>query len=147
MQRQIRQEIGREPTAEETAAALGISPAKVREIQKLVQEPTSLQALIGDEGDSSEFGELMDDRDASSPLADVSEIRQSEELEHVLDLLTSRERQIMELRFGLKGDRQCTLEDCGQRFSVTRERTPDRGQDAGQAAGHREAQCLRDFLE
>ncbi len=147
-QRQLQQEIGREPTAEEAAEVMGVSAARVREIRKLSQEPTSLHALIGDEGDTAELGDLMEDTAASSPLADVSEILQAEELGHVLGLLTSRERQIMELRFGLKGDRQCTLEECGRRFGVTRERIRQIEFKAlAKLRAYREAECLRDFLE
>jgi RNA polymerase primary sigma factor len=120
VQRQLLQDTGREPTAEEIAAEMGTTADKVREIRKISQEPTSLHMPVGDEGDA-QLGDFIEDKDSVSPADEVGEIAQQEELAGVLELLTQRERQVLELRFGLKGEHPRTLEEVGQKFGVTRE--------------------------
>jgi len=121
VQRQLLQDIGREPTPEEIAAEMGTTPQKVREILKISQEPVSLETPIGEEEDS-QLGDFIEDEDATMPVEAVSEIMQKEELNMVLGTLTHRERKVIELRFGLKGEHPRTLEEVGQKFGVTRER-------------------------
>jgi RNA polymerase primary sigma factor len=121
VQRQLLQDIGREPTPEEIAHEMGTTPQKVREILKISQEPVSLETPIGEEEDS-QLGDFIEDEDATMPVEAVSEIMQKEELSQVLGTLTHRERKVIELRFGLKGEHPRTLEEVGQKFGVTRER-------------------------
>ena len=135
VQRQLLQDIGREPTPEEIAAEMGTTPQKVREILKISQEPVSLETPIGEEEDS-QLGDFIEDEDATMPVEAVSEIMQKEELNAVLGTLTHRERKVIELRFGLKG--RAPEDAGGGRTEVrrdTRAHPPDRGQDAGQAQG------------
>jgi RNA polymerase primary sigma factor len=147
VQRQLLQDSGHEPTPEEIASEMGMTPEKVREMLKVSQNPASLHAPIGDEGDT-EFGDFIEDKEAPSPVEDVSEIAQGEELVRVLDLLTSRERRILELRFGLKGENPRTLEQVGERFGVTRERIRQiEAKTLAKLKAYREAQCLLDFLD
>jgi RNA polymerase primary sigma factor len=120
-QRLLRREIGREPTPEEIAAEMGITAQKVREILRISQEPTSLDKPIGDEGEAL-LGDFIEDKEAPSPVEEVEEIVQRQELERVLDLLTRRERMIIELRFGLKGGPPRTLQEIGRKLGLTRER-------------------------
>jgi RNA polymerase primary sigma factor len=121
VQRQLLQDIGREPTVEEVAAELGVSPEKVREIKKISQEPTSLHQRVGEDGDA-QLGDFIEDKNAISPSEEVGEIVQREEIVLVLSLLTHRERNVLKLRFGLEDGRPRTLEEVGQKFGVTRER-------------------------
>ncbi len=146
VQRQLLQDIGREPTPEEIAAEMGTTPNKVREILKISQEPTSLHTPVGDEGDSL-LGDFIEDKDATSPAEEVGELVQHEQLGLVLDLLTRRERRIIELRFGLKGEQPRTLEEVGQRFGVTRERIRQiEAKTLAKLKSYRAAQGLRGFL-
>jgi RNA polymerase primary sigma factor len=121
VQRQLLQEMNTEPTPEQIAAEMGITPEKVREILKISQDPLSLESPVGDEGDG-QLGDFIKDDDAIVPLEAVSETMRREELTDVLGMLTRRERKIIELRFGLKGEQPRTLEEVGQSFGVTRER-------------------------
>jgi RNA polymerase primary sigma factor len=121
VQRQLLQEMNCEPTPEQIAAEMGTTPQKVREILKISQEPVSLETPIGEEEDS-QLGDFIEDEDATMPVEAVSEIMQKEELNAVLNQLTHRERKVIELRFGLKGEHPRTLEEVGQKFGVTRER-------------------------
>src|SRR5450756_3076428 len=104
VQRQLLQDIGREPTPEEIAAEMGISLEKVREIQKISQETTSLHQQVGDDGDAL-LGDFIEDKDAISPSEEVGVIVQREEIVLVLSLLTQRERNVLKLRFGLEDGR------------------------------------------
>jgi RNA polymerase primary sigma factor len=113
--------MGREPTPDEIATEMGTTPQKVREILKISQEPVSLETPIGKEEDS-QLGDFIEDEEATMPVEAVSEIMQKEQLTEVLATLTQRERKIIELRFGLKGEHPRTLEEVGQKFGVTRER-------------------------
>ena len=147
VQRQLLQDIGREPTPEEIAAEMGITPDKVREIRKISQEPTSLHMPVGDEGDAL-LGDFIEDTESASPADEVGEIVQHEELSGVLSMLTHREREVLELRFGLKGEHPRTLEEVGQKFGVTRERIRQiEAKTLAKLKSYRDAQCLRDFLD
>jgi RNA polymerase primary sigma factor len=147
VQRQLLQDMGREPTPEEIAAEMGTTPAKVREILKISQEPVSLETPIGEEEDS-QLGDFIEDEDATMPVEAVSEIMQKEELNNVLGTLTHRERKVIELRFGLKGEHPRTLEEVGQKFGVTRERIRQiEAKTLAKLKSYRDSQRLRDFLD
>ena len=147
VQRQLLQDIGREPTAEEIAAEMGTTPLKVREILKISQEPVSLETPIGEEEDS-QLGDFIEDEEAAIPVDAVSEIMRREELNRVLSTLTHRERKVIELRFGLKGEHPRTLEEVGQKFGVTRERIRQiEAKTLAKLKAYRESQKLRDYLE
>jgi len=119
--RQLLQELGREPTPEEIAEEMDITPERVREIQKIAQEPVSLETPIGEEEDSH-LGDFIEDEDAPAPAEAASFILLKEQLEEVLETLTPREEKVLRLRFGLDDGRARTLEEVGQEFGVTRER-------------------------
>ncbi len=121
VQRQLLQELGREPELHEIAAELEMPVERVREIQKVSQEPVSLETPVGEE-DDSELGDLIEDEAVVSPPDAVSIQMQREQLHSVLDGLSHRERKVIELRFGLRGEEPRTLEEIGRRFGVTRER-------------------------
>ena len=122
IQRQLVQELGRDPTAEEISAKMdGISPEKVREIQKIALEPVSLETPIGEE-DDSHLGDFIEDKDAMSPDQYASNQLLKEEINAVLSGLTEREEKVLRLRFGLYDGRTRTLEEVGKEFNVTRER-------------------------
>jgi RNA polymerase primary sigma factor len=147
VQRQLLQDIGREPTPEEIAAEMGTTAQKVREVLKISQEPVSLETPIGEEEDS-QLGDFIEDEDATMPVEAVSEIMQKEELDHVLGTLTHRERKVIELRFGLKGGHPKTLEEVGSAFGVTRERIRQiEAKTLAKLKAYRESQRLRDFLD
>lgn len=119
--RQLFQEKGREPTAEEIGEEMGISAEKVREIQKISKESISLETPIGEEEDSN-LGDFIKDEESPAPASSVSHILLKEQLDDVLDTLTEREKRILELRFGIEDGRNRTLEEVGKEFGVTRER-------------------------
>lgn len=119
--RQLLQEYGREPTPEEIADEMGISPDKVREIQKIAQEPVSLESPIGEEEDSH-LGDFIPDDEAPAPADAAAYAMLKEQLEEVLQTLTEREQMVLRLRFGLEDGHQRTLEEVGKQFAVTRER-------------------------
>jgi RNA polymerase primary sigma factor len=121
VRRTLVQDIGREPTPEEIAEEMGTTPAKVREIIKVSQEPVSLESPVGSESDA-QLGDFVEDAEAVEPVEAVGETMRREEVDSVLCELTFRERKIIELRFGLKDGRARTLEEVGDRFGVTRER-------------------------
>ena len=147
VQRQLLQDIGREPTPEEIAAEMGITPEKVLEIQKISQEPVSLENPVGDAGDS-QLGDFIEDESSVTPTDAVSEVMQGEDLGRVLTLLTARERRVLELRYGLVGGRPHTLEEVGVDFGVTRERVRQiEAKTRAKLRAYREARCLRDFIE
>ncbi|HLT37741.1 MAG TPA: sigma-70 family RNA polymerase sigma factor [Enhygromyxa sp.] len=110
---------GREPTPEELAERLGIPATRVRFLLTLGVEPTSLDAPIGEDG---ELGDLIEDRDASDPIACIHELELTGKLERALASLTSREQRVLRLRFGIDGDDEQTLEVVGREFALTRER-------------------------
>ena len=119
--RQLLQELGHDPSAEEIAAEMGMPVDKVREILKIAQEPVSLETPIGEEEDSH-LGDFIPDEDASEPSEAASFSLLKEQLMEVLDTLTPREKKVLELRFGIVDGRTRTLEEVGKEFNVTRER-------------------------
>jgi RNA polymerase primary sigma factor len=144
IQRELLQSSGREPTVVEIAEALGVTPTKVAEIQKTAQEPVSLETPVGDEEDSK-LGDFIEDLDADQPLDLVFKEIRREELFRVLDSLPARDRKVLELRYGLKGERPRTLEEVGDRFGVTRERIRQiEAKTLNRLKNYRAAQRLRD---
>ena len=121
IQRQLLQDLGREPTPEEIGAEMDMPTDKVRDILKIAQEPVSLETPIGEE-DDSHLGDFIEDKDATSPEQHASYELLKEQLEEVLDTLTDREENVLRLRFGLDDGRTRTLEEVGKVFGVTRER-------------------------
>lgn len=121
VQRQLVQELSREPLPEEVAERMGISVQKVQEIQKIAQEPISLEQPVGEEEDSS-LGDFVPDASALDPYEFTAKSALREELDQVLADLTDREERVLRLRFGLLDGRQRTLEEVGKEFGVTRER-------------------------
>ncbi len=119
--RQLLQENGREATNEELAKAMGVSLAKVREVKKIAQDPISLETPIGEKEDSH-LGDFIPDNEATAPDDAAGSILLREQIEELLTGLTERERQVLELRFGLKDGKTRTLEEVGKYFDVTRER-------------------------
>ena len=115
------QELGREPTAEEIGKEMGISAERVTEIQKIAQDPVSLETPIGEEEDSH-LGDFIEDEHALSPQEQATQTLLKEELAKVLESLTPREQAVIRLRYGLDGTHPRTLEEVGKRFGVTRER-------------------------
>ena len=119
--RQLLQTYGREPSPEEIAEEMGITVEKVREIQKIAQEPVSLETPIGEEEDSH-LGDFIPDEDVPAPAEAAAFSMLKEQLVEVLDTLTEREQKVLKLRFGLEDGRARTLEEVGKEFDVTRER-------------------------
>ena len=119
--RQLLQELGREPTPAEIGKEMGFSEEKVREIQKISQDPVSLETPIGEEEDSH-LGDFIPDEDAPAPAEAASYTLLKEQLSEVLGTLTEREEKVLRLRFGLDDGRTRTLEEVGKEFNVTRER-------------------------
>ncbi len=119
--RQLLQELGRDPTVEEIAGEMGLTPEKVREVIKISQEPISLETPIGEEEDSH-LGDFIEDQEAIAPAEAASVMLLKEKMQDVLKNLTDRERKVLVLRFGLEDGHQRTLEEVGQEFGVTRER-------------------------
>jgi RNA polymerase primary sigma factor len=147
VQRQLLQDLGREPTIAELAKELEVTPDRVREIQKVAQEPVSLETPVGEDEDS-ELGDLIEDGAVESPPEAVATLLRREELEEVLAQLTHRERKVLELRFGLRGEEPRTLEEVGQRFGVTRERIRQiEAKTLNKLQAYRDTQRLREFLD
>ncbi len=119
--RQLLQELGHDPSPEETAEEMGMPVEKVREILKIAQEPVSLETPIGEEEDSH-LGDFIPDEDASEPSEAASFTLLKEQLVDVLSTLTPREEKVLRLRFGIEDGRTRTLEEVGKEFNVTRER-------------------------
>lgn len=148
IQRQLVQELGREPTAEEIAEKMdGMTPAKVREIQKISLEPVSLETPIGEENDSH-LGDFIEDEGAMSPDDYASNELLKDELNEVLLELTDREEKVLRLRFGLDDGRTRTLEEVGKEFNVTRERIRQIEAKALRKLKHpSRSKRLKDFLD
>jgi RNA polymerase primary sigma factor len=119
--RQLLQELGRDPSVEEIAKEMELTPDKVREVMKIAQEPISLETPIGEEEDSH-LGDFIEDPDAVAPAEAASVTMLKQKMGDVLQNLTERERKVLVLRFGLEDGHQRTLEEVGQEFGVTRER-------------------------
>jgi len=147
VQRQLLQELGREPSAEEIAQHMDMSVERVREINKIAQEPVSLETPIGEEEDSH-LGDFIEDHDAPAPAEAASFRLLKEQLEEVLDTLTAREERVLRLRFGLEDGRARTLEEVGQVFGVTRERIRQIEAKALRKLRHpSRSKKLKDFLD
>ncbi|MDX8045960.1 RNA polymerase sigma factor RpoD [Gracilibacillus sp. S3-1-1] len=147
VQRQLLQDLGREPTPEEIAKDMDLTPDKVREILKIAQEPVSLETPIGEE-DDSHLGDFIEDQEATSPSDHAAYELLKEQLEDVLDTLTDREENVLRLRFGLDDGRTRTLEEVGKVFGVTRERIRQIEAKALRKLRHpSRSKRLKDFLE
>jgi len=121
IERQLVQRLGREPRPEEIAEELEMTTEEVRDILRMAQHPVSLEKPIGEE-EESELGDFVQDEQAESPDEQASLSLRREDIGRALDSLPERERKVIELRFGLKGEQPCTLEEVGRTFGVTRER-------------------------
>jgi RNA polymerase primary sigma factor len=121
VERQLVQQLGREPTSEEIAAELETNVREVRDVLRMAQQPVSLEKPIGEE-EESELGDFVEDQTAESPFELASERLRRENLRRALAALPEREREVIEMRFGLTGERPYTLEEVGRAFNVTRER-------------------------
>ena len=144
--RQLLQELGHDPSAEEIAAEMSMPVDKVRDILKIAQEPVSLETPIGEEEDSH-LGDFIPDEDASEPSEAASFSLLKEQLMTVLDTLTPREKKVLELRFGILDGRTRTLEEVGKEFNVTRERIRQIEAKALRKLRHpSRSKKLRDFL-
>ncbi|GAC1327353.1 MAG: hypothetical protein NVSMB13_13570 [Mycobacteriales bacterium] len=147
IQRQLLQDLGREPSPEEIAKEMDLTPEKVREILKVSQEPVSLETPIGEEEDSH-LGDFIEDSDAVVPVDAASFILLQEQLDSVLHTLSEREKKVIQLRFGLTDGHPRTLEEVGREFGVTRERIRQIESKTLSKLRHpSRSQKLRDYLE
>ncbi len=121
VERQLVQTLGREPTPDEIATELETSVREVRDVLRMAQQPISLERPVGEE-DDSELGDFVEDQTAESPFEQAAEHLRRENLRRALNALPAREREVIEMRFGLTGERPYTLEEVGRAFNVTRER-------------------------
>jgi RNA polymerase primary sigma factor len=146
VQRQLHQELGREASACEIAAEMGLEPERVAEIQRIAQEPVSLQSPIGEE--ESDLGDFIEDADAVVPMEAAAFIMLQDQLERVLDQLAEREQRIIQLRFGLTDGHPRTLEEVGREFGVTRERIRQiESKTLAKLRHPSRAQMLREYLD
>src|SRR5262249_1447901 len=120
-ERRLASELGREPTVEEIAEAASMKVSEVEQIRRAAQTPVSLDRPVGDEEDSA-FGHFLADDSAGGPEESAEKTMRLQALEDVLDMLTYRERRVLELRYGLGGNEPWTLDEVGRAFQVTRER-------------------------
>lgn len=147
IQRQLLQDLGREPLPEEIGAEMDMPTEKIRNILKIAQEPVSLETPIGEEDDSY-LGDFIEDQDATSPADHAAYEMMKKQLENVLDTLTDREENVLRLRFGLDDGRTRTLEEVGKVFGVTRERIRQIEAKALRKLRHpSRSKQLKDFLE
>ncbi|HWC12754.1 MAG TPA: RNA polymerase sigma factor RpoD, partial [Acidimicrobiales bacterium] len=147
VQRQLLQELGREPSLEELADKLRFSPGRVREIQRIAQEPVSLETPVGQE-EGSALGDFLEDDQAVEPADAAARALLSEAVSDALEELTERERQVVRLRFGLEDGQVRTLEEVGREFGVTRERIRQIESKTLAKLRHPiRSQKLRDYLE
>jgi RNA polymerase primary sigma factor len=145
--RRLQQELGREPTSDEIAAAMELPPERVREIMKISQEPVSLEMPIGEEEDSN-LGDFIEDQKALPPADAASRKMLKEQVDDVLETLSERERAVLAMRFGLDDGRSRTLEEVGREFGVTRERIRQIEAKALRKLRHpSRAKKLKDFLD
>jgi RNA polymerase primary sigma factor len=146
IQRQLLQDLGRDPSPEEIGAEMDIKPERVREILKIAQEPVSLETPIGEE-DDSHLGDFIEDDAIESPVDYTNRVMLREQLDEVMDTLTDREENVLRMRFGLDDGRMHTLEDVGKQFKVTRERIRQIEAKALKKLRHpRRSKQLRDFM-
>ena len=147
MQRMLLQELGREPTPSEIAERMGVTEERVREIQKIAQDPVSLETPIGEEEDSH-LGDFIEDEKTTTPSDSVAFTMLKEQLLSVLDTLTPREERVLRLRYGIDDGKPRTLEEVGKEFDVTRERIRQIEAKALRKLRHpSRSKKLRDFLE
>lgn len=147
IQRQLLQTLGREPTPEEIAEEMGLTPERVREIQKISQEPVSLETPIGEEEDS-QLGDFIEDDAAVVPPDAASFSMLQEQLAKTLEGLAERERKVISLRFGLEDGHPRTLEEVGREFGVTRERIRQiESKTLAKLRHPSRSQKLKDYLE
>ena len=147
VQRVLLQELGREPTPEEIAEKMGVTEDRVREIQKIAQDPVSLETPIGDEEDSH-LGDFIEDEKTATPGEAVATTMLKEQLLGVLDTLTPREEKVLRLRYGIDDGKPRTLEEVGKEFNVTRERIRQIEAKALRKLRHpSRSKKLKDFLE
>jgi RNA polymerase primary sigma factor len=147
IQRQMLQELGREPTIDEVAAKVELTPDKVREIQRIAQEPVSLETPVGEEDDSL-LGDFVEDPNVIAPATAAARALLSEAIEEALQELNDREQQVVRLRFGLDDGQIRTLEEVGREFSVTRERIRQiESKTLAKLRHPTRSQRLRDYLE
>ncbi|GHU35958.1 RNA polymerase sigma factor SigA [Bacilli bacterium] len=146
IQRQLLQDLGRDPSPEEIGAEMDIKLERVREILKIAQEPVSLETPIGEE-DDSHLGDFIEDDAIESPVDYTNRVMLREQLDEVMDTLTDREENVLRMRFGLDDGRMHTLEDVGKQFKVTRERIRQIEAKALKKLRHpRRSKQLRDFM-
>ena len=146
-QRNLLQELGQDPTPEQIAERMDMTPDKVREILKIAQEPVSLETPIGEE-DDSHLGDLIEDEVIENPVDYTTRVVLREQLDEVLDTLTDREENVLRLRFGLDDGKMRTLEDVGKVFNVTRERIRQIEAKALRKLRHpSRSKQLKDFIE
>ena len=147
IQRQMLQELGREPTVEEIAAKVEMTPDKVREIQRIAQEPVSLETPVGEEDDSL-LGDFVEDPNTIAPSTDAERKLLLEDLNEALEELNEREQAVVRLRFGLEDGQIRTLEEVGREFGVTRERIRQiESKTLAKLRHPTRSQRLRDYLE
>ena len=146
-QRNLLQELGQDPTPEQIAERMGMTPDKVREILKIAQEPVSLETPIGEE-DDSHLGDFIEDEVIENPVDYTTRVVLREQLDEVLDTFTDREENVLRLRFGLDDGKMRTLEDVGKVFNVTRERIRQIEAKALRKLRHpSRSKQLKDFIE
>ncbi|HET9970933.1 MAG TPA: RNA polymerase sigma factor RpoD [Streptosporangiaceae bacterium] len=146
VQRQLHSELGREATTDEIAAEMGLEPERVAEIQRIAQEPVSLQSPIGEE--ESDLGDFIEDADAVVPIEAAAFIMLQDQLDRVLTELAEREQRIIQLRFGLTDGHPRTLEEVGREFGVTRERIRQiESKTLAKLRHPSRAQMLREYLD
>jgi RNA polymerase primary sigma factor len=146
VQRQLHQDLGREPLPEEIGVEMGLPPERVIEIQRIAQEPVSLQSPIGEE--DSDLGDFIEDADAVVPIEAAAFILLQDQLEDILGTLSDREQRIIQLRFGLTDGHPRTLEEVGREFGVTRERIRQiESKTLAKLRHPSRAQMLREYLE
>ncbi len=147
VQRSMLQELGREPTVDEIAEKVEMTPDRVREIQRLGQEPVSLETPVGEEDDSF-LGDFVEDPNATAPATAAARALLTEAIEEALEELNDRERQVVRLRFGLDDGQVRTLEEVGKEFGVTRERIRQiESKTLAKLRHPTRSQRLRDYLE
>jgi RNA polymerase primary sigma factor len=147
IQRQMLQELGREPTVDEVAEKVDLTPERVREIQRISQEPVSLETPVGEEDDSS-LGDFVEDPQAIAPATAAARALLTEAIEEALEELNDRERAVVRLRFGLDDGQVRTLEEVGREFGVTRERIRQiESKTLAKLRHPNRSQRLRDYLE
>jgi RNA polymerase primary sigma factor len=147
-QRRLTQELNREPTNEEIAAAMEMDVDKVEHIMKIKQDISSLDASVRDDEEDSVLGDFIEDEEAKTPTESASEQLLKEQVKQILGTLTEREQKILKLRFGLEDGKSHTLEEVGQEFSVTRERIRQiEAKALAKLRKHKDTRRLHEYLQ